>query len=498
MILKAENPRQMEFLCRADLVGEEPLVQTIDQVVNRLDLTELYRRYSEAGRSFYDPAMQLKVLFFGYCDGVRASRELARHVRYDIRYRYFTGSLRPDFRTINRFRQCNLDILPSYFAQIVALCEEAGLIDVSVVALDGTKIRASASSRRTRRGQRLDKLATHFRDQLARDVVEDENEAASGLEKAQSDADAGDHTDRVEQIVEHVPVEAGQGHGTDPDARFMKTSDGVLRPCYNAQIVADNNQLIIAADVSNNAEDSVVLRSMIEQSQRTVSGRIEKLTADGGYYSGRNLKYAKAAGLDLYSPIAKSGRVPDDQFGREAFVYDPTTDSYRCPAGKHLRYRGSRTRNGVTSRTYRGLASCCGRCPLRRRCTTGSYRSLQISEVSRDEQQMKAKLSTAQGKAIYDRRKRLVEPVFGNIKFNLGFARFGLRTLPKVRGEFLLICIAHNLKKLAGWWSRFSPLAAAQSVRMSVLVFLWTIRAVSRRIPRPISLPRACLADNQI
>lgn len=496
MILRPEDPRQMEFLCRADLVAEEPLVQTVDEVVNRLDLTELYRRYSEAGRSFYDPAMQLKVLFFGYCDGVRVSRELARHVQYDIRYRYFAGSLRPDFRTINRFRQRNLDILPSYFAQIVALCEEAGLVDVSVVALDGTKIRASASSRRTRRGQRLDELATHFRDQLAHDMAEDET--ASGSDEAQPDPDAGDHTDRVEQKVEHVPAEAQQGPATDPDARFMKTSDGVLRPCYNAQIVADNNQLIIAADVSNNAEDSVVLRSMIEQSQRTVSGRIEKLTADGGYYSGRNLKYAKAAGLDLYSPIAKSGRVPDDQFGREAFEYDPTTESYRCPAREHLRYCGSRTRNGVTSRTYRGSQSCCGRCRLRRRCTTGSYRSLQISEVSRDEQQMRAKLSTVQGKAIYGQRKRLVEPVFGNIKFNLGFARFGLRTLPKVRGEFLLICIAHNLKKLAGWWGTFSPIAATRSVRMSVLAFLWTTWAVSSRILRPISLPQACLTYNQI
>jgi transposase len=478
MILSPEDPQQMEFYCRADLVREEPLVRTIDEVVGRLDLTELYRRYSEAGRSFYDPAMQLKVLFFGYCDGVRKSRDLARHVRYDVRYRYFTGSLQPDFRTLNRFRQRNLDLLPVYFAQLVGLCEEAGLVDVSVVALDGTKIRASASGRRRKQQSSLDQLTRRLRAELTHDadVEQEDADAADASSKPPSVAGGTDHGDGADQPGERTPPSPRDGSIADPDARFMKTAEGGRRLSYNAQVVADANQVIIAAEVSDNADDSVMFRPMVEQSQRMVQSPIEKSTADGGYYSGRNLKYADAAGLDVYSPISASGRAPDARFDRDAFVYDADTDRYRCPGGQWLTYHGSRTRNGVISRTYRGSIASCGSCSYRSRCTRGKYRSLQISEVAMLERRMNAKLATANGRKTYDQRKQLVEPIFGNIKFNFGFTRFALRTLPKVRGEFLLVCIAHNLRKLAGWGNRNMPrIASALAVPhiFAALALIW-------------------------
>jgi len=111
VIKRPEDPQQMFFVSRAELVAEEPLVRIVGQVVNRLDLEVRYGRYSE---------------------GVRSSREIAKRIKYDIRYQYFVGDLRPDFRTINRFRQENLDLLGIYFARIVAMCEESGLVDVSV------------------------------------------------------------------------------------------------------------------------------------------------------------------------------------------------------------------------------------------------------------------------------------------------------------------------------------------------------------------------------
>jgi transposase len=488
MILRPDDPQQMEFLCRADLVRDEPLVRAIDEVVRRLDLSELYHRYSEAGRSFYDPAMQLKVLFFGYCDGVRKSRDLARHVRYDVRYRYFTGTLQPDFRTLNRFRKRNLDLLPGYFAQLVGLCEEVGLVDVSVVALDGTKIRASASGCPRKKKSSRDQLTRRLQDELTHDVaVDDEDTGSEGAPDETPSLPAGtDRDDGAKRTGNRVRSAPQCSSAADPDARFMKTSEGGLRLSYNAQVVADANQVIIAAEVSDNADDSVMFRPMVEQSQRMVQRPIEKITADGGYYSGRNLKYAAAAGLDVYSPIAASGRAPDDRFNREAFVYDADSDRYRCPAGKWLTYHGSRKRNGVVSRTYRGSVTGCGSCSCRSRCTPGKYRSLQISEVAVLERRMNAKLATAGGRKTYDQRKHLVEPIFGNMKFNFGFTRFGLRTLPKVRGEFLLVCIAHNLRKLAGWWNRNMPRIAAESLTTSVFVLIALKWLENRCIIRPI------------
>jgi transposase len=104
MIKRPEDPQQVYFVSRAELVSDEPLVVTVDRVVRSFDLEALYGRYSEGGRSFYDPAMMLKVLFFAHSEGVRSSREIAKRIKYDIRNQYFAGSLGPDFRTINRFR----------------------------------------------------------------------------------------------------------------------------------------------------------------------------------------------------------------------------------------------------------------------------------------------------------------------------------------------------------------------------------------------------------
>lgn len=443
MIHYASDPRQMEIHCRADIVAEEPLVGLIDEIVGRLELGSLYSRHSESGRAFYDPAMQLKVLFFGYCDGVRSCRELAKHIRYDLRYRYFCGSLRPDFRTINRFRKDNLDLLGGYFAHLVMFCQESGVLDASVLALDGTKLRASSSGRSLKKTR--DRLSRHFRDQLRADS------AADGVveELPSSDASSGD---------------GGAVRGSDPDARFMKTGEGGKRLSYNAQAVVDGHQIIVAADVSTNADDSVSFRPMVERCRDVLGDALGTLVADGGYYSGRNIAYASERGLDAYLPVARSGRVPDAAFHRDKFVYDGVNDRYRCPAGQWLCYRSTRTRHGIRRRHYAGCAASCGRCCLRSRCTTARYRTLEISEYYWQERQMTAKLQTPAGRAIYRRRQALVEPVFGNLKFNLGFGRFHVRTLQKVRGEFFLMCIAHNLKKLLSLRPHIRPFGGVSMI----------------------------------
>jgi len=454
MILKPDDPRQFELTCRADIVKEEPLVGLIDRVVNNLDLNELYSRFSEAGRSFYDPSMQLKVLFFAYCDGVRASREIAKHISYDLRYRYFCGCLRPDFRTINRFRKDNLDLLGEYFAQIVLLCEESGLLDLSVLALDGTKLRANSSGRN---GTRVG-LVKVLRDSLQTDAdIEEPDKVA-------------DNEDEQELLEVRTTVDR---KFSDPDARYMKTSEGGKRLSYNSQIMVDKNQLIVLAEVGNNACDSVYLRGLLNKSKQLFGGRIGAVAADGGYCSGRNLQYAADEGVDLYLPLGKGeGRVPDEAFNRHAFKYDALRDVYICPAGKELRYSGLRNRNGLKSRRYSGSSRICGRCAVRLSCTRARYRRLEISDYYKFEQQMKTKMASRTGRVMSVLRRCLVEPVFGNIKFNLGFNRFRLRTLNKVRGEFYLICIAHNLKKMLNLLGNPLILSAFKDIIKNIIAYL--------------------------
>ena len=427
MIYRREDIRQIGFSCPLDEVSEEPLVLTVDRFVEQLDLGMLHARYSQAGMGYYDPGMLLKVWFFAYCDRSWHCREVAQRIRYDIRYRYFVGSHRPDFRTLNRFRHDHLDLLADYFAALVRHCEQLGLIDSSVVALDGTKLRANASGRKSLDPALRQEIGKRLRRDDEDDKVEDESEKS---EAASS-----------EKNKDSLAVSA-----TDPEARFMKTGEGGTRLCYNAQVVVDNNQIIVAADVVMDANDMSSLVPLLGQAEQQIQSDIGAVVADGGYYSGKNLKYAQERELNVYIPKGKDER---EVFGQDQFVYDRTSDRYRCPNGQWLKRGRQRCRKGIMKTTYQSTVKQCRGCSLKEGCTKNRYRSLEVAETAAFEQQVAAKLASPEGQAIYSRRQILVEPVFGNLKFNLGFTRFSLRGLARVRGEFLLLCLAHNLKKLA-------------------------------------------------
>jgi transposase len=458
MILKPDSPDQMFFTSRAELVADEALVFAVDEVVDRLDLEPLYACWSEGGRGFYDPAMMLKILFLAYSEGETYSRQIAKRIRYDVRYQYFAGQRRPKYRSICRFRTIDAELLAGYFVQIVRLCEELGLTDVSLVAIDGSKIKASASRGRTYRKEDLGRLAAKYREMLIKDSAADLADVGDVDDDEEVDDSPGKGgvdrrglKQRVSQALERLKDGEREVNLTDADAKLMKISDGGIRPAYNAQIAVDNNQIIVAADISDAPNDVDNFQPMIEETQRNVNSKIDKYLADGGYYTRGNLKYAAEEGLDVYMPPVNGYQESPDKYGRADFIYDHKSDSYRCPAGQMLPYRYSRYRNDISIKVYRCSSTKCKVCRLKSRCTTTNRRSLSISEVYDQEQKLAGKVSGEVGRSIYNRRKAIVEPVFGNIKFNMGHNRFGLRGLPKVKGEFLLMCIAHNLRKIAAF-----------------------------------------------
>ena len=212
---------------------------------------------------------------------------------------------------------------------------------------------------------------------------------------------------------------------------------------------------------------------MVERAAAQLNQPLEAVLVDGGYYSGRALQHAEAQGYDLYLPIPDQARAPNERFERGAFSYDGSSDSYRCPAGERLRFKRTRERNGVVTRIYRASSRSCGSCQYHKQCTKRSARELHISGVSCLEQRMRDKLSSEQGRQCYAQRNQLAEPVFGNLKFNLGFDRFHLRTLAKVDGEFLLMCLAHNVRKLAARLPGWHP-AAQVVIRRLLQVYFWS------------------------
>ena len=415
----------------------------LSDVVDELDLSAIYAAYEQGdrrGQPPYHPAMMVKLLLYGYCTGMPSSRKIERATYRDVAFRVLAGDQHPDHDSIAEFRKRHLEALAGLFVQVLQLCQGAGLVKLGHVALDGTKLKANASKhtamsyarmeetearleREVRtlleqaqqvdaaedtqygRGQRGDELPAELARRESRLVKIRAAKAAleqAARERASQAAEAGRaklaaRKQRVGSAKGRVatvpdpeqaqPEPTAQYNFTDPESRIMK--DGATKgfvQAYNAQLVVDGEaQVIVACAVTQAATDVEQFVPMLVQVQQNVGQAPAIALADAGYFSEANLTALELATIECYVP-------PDRQ-------------------------------------THRGV------------WTPGRSRHA-VSE------QMRAKLQTAAGRAIYARRKTLPEPVFGQIKEARGFRRFWLRGVRNVRAEWAMICLTHNLLKL--------------------------------------------------
>ena len=240
---------------------------------------------------------------------------------------------------------------------------------------------------------------------------------------------------------------------TDSNSRLMKDKKKVIEPCYNGQLAVDDKVgVIVAADVVPDATDHAQLEPMVEAVEKNLGELPDQASADAGYSSYDNLEYADNKGLDLYMPdnfleSLEKQTEEEKRYDKSQFEYDEKQDIYRCPEGKPLSFYSEAKREGKEPlRIYRGEE--CGSCSVRARCTQG-----QVRTVTRDGREglmevMRHKLKTPEGKKTYQKRMYTVEPVFGNIQGERGKIILRLRGLLKVKGEWLLMCLAHNIKKI--------------------------------------------------
>jgi transposase/IS5 family transposase len=414
-------------------------------VETELDLERFYSSYRKTkGQPPYDPRLMVRVLLYGYCVGVRSSRELERACVDVVAFRWLSAQQTPDFRSIGRFRKRHLAALGNVFLDALELCRAAGMVSLGRVALDGTKVRANASRHKAmsygrlvekqkvlaaevsellgqaqdidaaedarfgkdkrgdelpaelaRRESRLVKMAQ------ARESLEAEAAARARKEAEEKSRARGDDDDTTatkgEDAAQNAEVKpTAQRNFTDPDARIMKTADGSYHYCYNAQAVVDaDHQVIIATQLTNIAVDVQQLKPMLEETRTTVGSLPAEILADAGYGSAKNLEYAKtiedasdgATRFFISTGRAKHGeRIPDAPRGR-------------IPADATARERMGR------------------------------------------------KLKTKNGRAVYARRKAIVEPVFGQIHTRQG-KRVVLRGLEQAQHEWNLLAACHNLMKL--------------------------------------------------
>ena len=456
--VRAYSQHQMQMFPPSvrSLIEDDHLCLVVDDVVKVLDLSCLYQKISPEGNPAYHPAMMLKILFYSYASGIFSSRKIAKAMRENIAFIYLSAWQQPDFRTISDFRKNNLNELKELFVQVVMLCKQMGMVKLGHVSIDGTKVKANASDAKTYDNQRFEKEINRLLEQA--DEVDDREDQHYGVDQSgdelpESIRNQNERISKLKQLQKELAEsEKEKINTTDADAVFMKTSNGI-KTSYNGQAAVDQeHQVIVAADVTNQPADVEQLIPMIDQAEENTSDDIEACSADSGYSSGENLKELEDRPVEVYIPDrdyqAQARGKKHGSFHKNEFVYDDQRDLYICPEGEELVFSHLQKRNGKQPLVIYQCKSC-RKCQFFGQCTTNDN-GRTISRHPHEEQlkQMREKLDSDQGKAIYSRRKHIVEPVFGQIKSVMGFTSFLLRGLQKVKGEFNLVAIAHNLRKV--------------------------------------------------
>ena len=419
------QPRLQEWL------PEGHLSYFINDVVEELDLGVFYKPYEGDGRrkAPYEPRMMLKVLIYAYATGVFSSRKIAKKLEEDVAFRVLAADNFPQHRTLCDFRKRHLSDFKTVFVQVIQIAQQAELISLGTVSIDGTKVRANASKHKAMSYQRLqaeerrlaqeigelcdqarstdaeeDRLygVDHRGDELPEELHHRQQrlakirEAKARLEQAQCEADTarGRHEDDDRRPPGGrggsykrdfgVPEDKAQSNFTDPESCIMKTAEG-FQQCYNGQLAVDRDfQLIVENKLTANSSDNAELLPVLTGVEENLEKRPEVALADAGYRDEKCFKELEHRHIDSYIALKRKEKDPDE------------IDAKRYPATRR----------------------------------------------------MAEKLASADGKACYAERKWISEAVNGWIKRVLGFRQFSVRGLNNTSGEWDLVCLATNLRRM--------------------------------------------------
>lgn len=425
-----------------DCLPPDHLARFIVDVIAQLDFSALYARYHSRGGAPYAPELLFGLLTYGYATGVFSSRKIERATYESAPFRFIAGNLHPDHDTIAAFRKTFLPDLHDLFVQVLLLAQAMGVLKLGTISIDGTKIHADASKSKAVSYKRLHDLEAHLRAEVqalfalaahadqtslpdglvvANEIALREErlarlaEAKAVLEARAKERDAIEQAEYAAKVREREakarrkgkpprgrpptpptpgPRDDDQYNFTDPESRIMKNStDKGFNQHYNAQVAVDQEcLLIVGASLSNHPNDQAEVVPTVDAIPAEL-GTPAAAALDTGYFSAANIERLEARGIE---PYIATGREPHHLHWEAYFAAAPTPPP---------------------------------------------------SDASpRD--QMAYKLRTAVGQAIYRLRKCTVEPVIGVIKEVLGFRQFSLRGVAGAAGEWCLVCLACNLKRL--------------------------------------------------
>jgi transposase len=454
----------------SEWVPEDHLVRLVSDIVDQLDLSAIISRFSNRGEEAYHPAMLLKLWIYGYATGVFTSRKIRTALDENVPFRWLCGGHKPDFRTISDFRKDHLTLLPGLFKQVVQIAMNLGYMSLGHVSIDGSKLKANASKHkamsRERMKQEIQRLDHEIREALKQAEQADEQEKGQlSLFPESVSAEIQDRQVRVAKIKEALKEleerkpeaesktpDKDQINFTDSESRIMDTkTQGVIQG-YNPQIAVDSDHhFIVGLQMSNSSSDQKQFEGILHSIQDHTDRMPEKASADAGYFSAPNIEAAQKSKVDAYIAAVKEGKQANNPYDKTNFRYDPETDTYICPAGKVLKLKATQHADDPNKQT-KWIYECqeCQECPFQKDCAKGKSgkRTITRSESDPIREAMRTKVQSDEGKAIYRQRKAIVEPAWGEMKEVQGFRQFHLRGEAKVEGEFVLLALSYNFRKL--------------------------------------------------
>ncbi len=443
-VFKSSNRNQPFLLPPSiqDWLAQDHLARYIVDIVEQLDLSKIIDQYNSKGKEAYNPRVMLSLLFYGYATGVFSSRKIERATYDSVAFRYISANTHPDHDTIAHFRKRFLKELSELFVQILNIAQEMGVLKVGKVSLDGTKIKASASKHKALSYAHADKLQKQLEaevealltkaqsaddsedndgmnipDEIARRkdklaVIKAAKEKIEQRAKERYERELQEYNEKMKKReakekltkkkiagkvpqapTDKEPKPKDQINLTDEESRIMPVSGGGYMQAYNAQASLEHDsRLIVHQHLTQNANDKREIAPALQWFEKNPSLKPSSLLADAGYFSDDNVNLCEDKEITPYI-----------SFGKE----------------QHNQ-------------------------PLEERFTQEE----ELPEDATNMEKMKHRLQTKEGKKIYALRKSMIEPTFGIIKHVMGFRQFMLRGFEKSKGEWNLMCIAYNLKRL--------------------------------------------------
>ncbi len=418
------------------------------------------------GAPAYHPEMLLSVWLAGFMSNVRSVRALEAACRDQLPFRWLTGNQLPDHNTLWRFYDGHRSHLPQLFQLTVKTAWKAGLVDLALMAVDGTKVAGNVARAGMQDAEALAALEGQAAARSAELTAQLDAEGATAAPRLPPDVRQAralqDRVTAARKVVEAVDGPK-QANPVDADARLLPTRQGWVAG-YNAQaaVVATppgvdhpRGRVIVAVDVVTAEHDAGQLLPVRDAAVATLGQVPEVLLADGGYHGGPDLEACAARGQVVVMPEAQGDRLQDPTH-KDQFAYEAETDRYTCPQGQPLRRQGTIQRKDrpTVQRYVMVEPRVCRTCPLFGTCTK-DYRHGRTLEIGPQDQALRAHriwMATAEAEALRRERQTLIEPVFGILKERLGGRRFHTRGLAKVQVEWALLATGFNLRTLWRAW----------------------------------------------